>query len=81
MPKRQFSEFSVEQAQIVNDLAGDFRRVSPVGQTRIRTANVPIIFKDHSDEELVGKGFLPVIVRYSRQGDEVWFRVLYLDVP
>jgi hypothetical protein len=78
MAPSQHEAFVREQERLfVEVLGGHFLG----GQRRIPTATIPVVINKHAtDPNLIGRGYLPVIVRYWKQGGELLLRIVYLDV-
>jgi len=82
MTLKQYKAFVDEQSDLlfaIQNPQNPFKR-----RTGVPIAKVPVVFKEPNltgdDDTNGGRAYLPIVIRYSKQGDEVNLRVLYLDV-
>lgn len=79
MSEDQFDAFAEEQATLISRIAvpAMFRRK----KIEIPVATRPIVFKKHNtNQKYINRAYLPIVVQYSKQGAELWLKLLYLDV-
>jgi hypothetical protein len=77
MSRPQYAAFETEQDQLIQQVHPMLFFKKPVPR-----ATIPIVFtKAHPDRSLIGRAFLPIIVRVLPEGSgDFSLRVLYLDV-
>ena len=73
MPPPQGHAFLQEQGLLIGQLVAPAWRVA---KNDMPVATVPIIFSSAAER----KAHLPIIVEHSQQGDELFLKILYLDV-
>ena len=79
MPIQQFEAFAAEQGDLLAKLTAPPQIIGKDAKAPVATK--PIVFHRHNrDDRYINRAYLPIVIHYSRQADELWFKVLYLDV-